>query len=150
MSASIVAQLLWLESDSPEKPITMYINSPGGSVTSGAFPPLRSTVIKVHSGLRHGDIRYDVLYQVSRRDGVCRRSSVHGSYLACWWCARQALCSSTQLHNDSPAIGWHQRAGIGYFNLRKPDPKDTRAVQPDYAISSEQGKGIRQVYLRRD
>lgn len=35
MSASIVAQLLWLESDTPEKPITMYINSPGGSVTSG-------------------------------------------------------------------------------------------------------------------
>ncbi|KAH6686472.1 ATP-dependent Clp protease proteolytic subunit [Plectosphaerella plurivora] len=35
VSASIVAQLLWLESDSPEKPITMYINSPGGSVSSG-------------------------------------------------------------------------------------------------------------------
>lgn len=35
MSASIVAQLLWLESDTPDKPITMYINSPGGSVTSG-------------------------------------------------------------------------------------------------------------------
>ncbi|OAQ98433.1 hypothetical protein LLEC1_02579 [Akanthomyces lecanii] len=27
--------LLWLESDTPDKPITMYINSPGGSVTSG-------------------------------------------------------------------------------------------------------------------
>ncbi|KAK2597426.1 hypothetical protein QQS21_005974 [Conoideocrella luteorostrata] len=35
MSASIVAQLLWLESETPDKPITMYINSPGGSVTSG-------------------------------------------------------------------------------------------------------------------
>lgn len=35
MSASIVAQLLWLESDTPDKPITMYINSPGGSVTAG-------------------------------------------------------------------------------------------------------------------
>ncbi|RCI16283.1 hypothetical protein L249_1853 [Ophiocordyceps polyrhachis-furcata BCC 54312] len=35
MSASIVSQLLWLESDTPEKPIIMYINSPGGSVTSG-------------------------------------------------------------------------------------------------------------------
>ncbi|KAI0396839.1 Clp protease-domain-containing protein [Xylariaceae sp. FL0594] len=35
VSASIVAQLLWLESDNPEKPITMYINSPGGSVTAG-------------------------------------------------------------------------------------------------------------------
>ncbi|KAG9253034.1 ATP-dependent Clp protease proteolytic subunit [Emericellopsis atlantica] len=35
MSASVVSQLLWLESDTPDKPITMYINSPGGSVTSG-------------------------------------------------------------------------------------------------------------------
>ncbi|KAI1493253.1 Clp protease-domain-containing protein [Biscogniauxia mediterranea] len=35
VSASIVAQLLWLESDNPDKPITMYIDSPGGSVTAG-------------------------------------------------------------------------------------------------------------------
>ncbi|KAI1825600.1 Clp protease-domain-containing protein [Xylaria intraflava] len=35
VSASVVAQLLWLESDNPEKPITMYIHSPGGSVTAG-------------------------------------------------------------------------------------------------------------------
>jgi ATP-dependent Clp protease, protease subunit len=31
----IVAQLLFLESQDPEKDITIYINSPGGSVTSG-------------------------------------------------------------------------------------------------------------------
>jgi ATP-dependent Clp protease protease subunit len=32
---SIVAQLLYLESDDPEKEISLYINSPGGSVTAG-------------------------------------------------------------------------------------------------------------------
>ncbi|MCB1197904.1 MAG: ATP-dependent Clp protease proteolytic subunit, partial [Deltaproteobacteria bacterium] len=31
----IVAQLLFLESDNPEKDIHMYINSPGGSVYAG-------------------------------------------------------------------------------------------------------------------
>ena len=31
----IVAQLLFLESEDPEKDISMYINSPGGSITSG-------------------------------------------------------------------------------------------------------------------
>ena len=31
----IVAQLLFLESENPGKPISMYINSPGGSVTAG-------------------------------------------------------------------------------------------------------------------
>lgn len=35
MSALICAQLLFLEADAPRKPISMYINSPGGSVTSG-------------------------------------------------------------------------------------------------------------------
>ncbi|KAJ5054776.1 uncharacterized protein L3040_001040 [Drepanopeziza brunnea f. sp. 'multigermtubi'] len=35
MSAAVVAQLLYLESDAPEKAITIYINSPGGSVTAG-------------------------------------------------------------------------------------------------------------------
>ncbi|MEM1388524.1 MAG: ATP-dependent Clp protease proteolytic subunit [Pseudomonadota bacterium] len=35
MSHLIVAQLLFLESDNPKKEISMYINSPGGVVTSG-------------------------------------------------------------------------------------------------------------------
>ncbi|KAI9838530.1 MAG: hypothetical protein M1819_004838 [Sarea resinae] len=35
VSASIVAQLLFLEADNPEKPIHLYINTPGGSVTAG-------------------------------------------------------------------------------------------------------------------
>lgn len=35
MANVIVAQLLFLESESPEKPIHLYINSPGGSVTAG-------------------------------------------------------------------------------------------------------------------
>ncbi len=35
MATSIVAQLLFLESESPKKEIAMYINSPGGAVTSG-------------------------------------------------------------------------------------------------------------------
>src|SRR5881392_3715433 len=39
MSSLIVAQLLFLEADNPKKEIAMYINSPGGVVTSG----LRST-----------------------------------------------------------------------------------------------------------
>ena len=35
-SASLIcAQLLFLESDNPEKAISLYINSPGGSVTAG-------------------------------------------------------------------------------------------------------------------
>jgi ATP-dependent Clp protease protease subunit len=35
MATAIVAQLLFLESENPKKEIAMYINSPGGVVTSG-------------------------------------------------------------------------------------------------------------------
>ena len=31
----IIAQLLFLESDDPDKEVTLYINSPGGSITAG-------------------------------------------------------------------------------------------------------------------
>lgn len=32
----VVAQLLFLESENPSKPINMYLNSPGGAVTAGS------------------------------------------------------------------------------------------------------------------
>lgn len=35
MANIIIAQLLYLESEDPEKEISLYINSPGGSVTAG-------------------------------------------------------------------------------------------------------------------
>jgi ClpP class serine protease len=34
----IIAQMLFLESEDPDKDIHLYINSPGGIVTSGLFP----------------------------------------------------------------------------------------------------------------
>lgn len=34
-SAQIVASMLFLDADNPERPISLYINSPGGSVTAG-------------------------------------------------------------------------------------------------------------------
>ena len=35
MSDVIVAQLLFLEAENPDKDISVYINSPGGEVTAG-------------------------------------------------------------------------------------------------------------------
>ena len=35
MASLITAQLLFLEAENPKKEIAMYINSPGGLVTSG-------------------------------------------------------------------------------------------------------------------
>ena len=38
MANLIVAQLLFLESENPDKDISLYINSPGGSVSAGMAP----------------------------------------------------------------------------------------------------------------
>src|SRR6185312_2266958 len=35
VASLIIAQMLFLEAENPEKDITLYINSPGGSITSG-------------------------------------------------------------------------------------------------------------------
>ena len=35
LASVVVAQLLFLEAEDPEKDINIYINSPGGSVTAG-------------------------------------------------------------------------------------------------------------------
>jgi ATP-dependent Clp protease, protease subunit len=52
----IVAQLLFLDAEDPEKDIYMYINSPGGSVTAGmgifdTMKYIRSDVVTICTGL---------------------------------------------------------------------------------------------------
>jgi ATP-dependent Clp protease protease subunit len=44
LSCSVIAQLLYLESQDPNKDIYMYINSPGGSVSSG---------LAIYDAMRH-------------------------------------------------------------------------------------------------
>ena len=51
MASSVVAELLFLEASAPEKPISIYINSPGGSVTAGLaiYDTMRHVRCKVHT-----------------------------------------------------------------------------------------------------
>ena len=51
MASSVVAELLFLEAAAPEKPISLYINSPGGSVTAGLaiYDTMRHVKCKVHT-----------------------------------------------------------------------------------------------------
>src|SRR3984885_5510903 len=51
VSALVCAQLLFLEADNPNKPIHLYINSPGGMVTSGfaMYDTMRYITAPVHT-----------------------------------------------------------------------------------------------------
>ncbi|MFE4107466.1 ATP-dependent Clp protease proteolytic subunit [Almyronema epifaneia] len=56
LANSIVAAMLYLDSDDPSKPIYLYINSPGGSVTAGmaiydTMQYIKSDVITICVGL---------------------------------------------------------------------------------------------------
>ena len=51
MATSIMSQLLYLEANAPDQPITMIINSPGGEVTAGLaiYDTMRHVRCKVHT-----------------------------------------------------------------------------------------------------
>ena len=51
MADIVVAQLLFLESESPEKEINMYVHSPGGSVTAGlaVYDAMQFVACPVHT-----------------------------------------------------------------------------------------------------
>ena len=68
MANLVVAQLLFLESENPDKDIHLYINSPGGSVT------------------RYGDLRHHAVHQAERQHPVHRAGLQHGCLAAGWWC----------------------------------------------------------------
>jgi ATP-dependent Clp protease, protease subunit len=87
VSASIVAQLLFLEADDPSKPIHLYINSPGGSVTAGLAV-------------------YDTLTYISSPvSTICvGQAASMGSLLLCGGAAGMRYClphSSIMLHQPS-------------------------------------------------
>lgn len=56
MANAIVAQLLFLTAEDPEKDIQMYINSPGGSVTAGFS--IYDTMQFTEAGYLHDLYRY--------------------------------------------------------------------------------------------
>ena len=110
----IVAQLLHLESDDPDKDISMYINSPGGSIYAGLaiydtmkfIKPDVSTIC-----MRHRDV--DGLAAADgRREG-------------------QALLAAQQPDPHPPAVGRVRGPVDGHRDPRARDPQDARADRRD-------------------
>ena len=93
----ITAQLLFLEAENPKKEIAMYINSPGGIVTSGL------AIYDTMQYIRPADS--DALH---RPGGFCgifaslRRQEGH------------ALLPAQFAHSRSPAVGVLLWTGVGY------------------------------------
>ena len=91
----VVAQLLFLESEDPNKDIQLYINSPGGSVTAG---------MAIYDTMNY--IKCDV-------STICigMAGSQYGSIFVIQWCQGQTFSSSECRGDDSPAFRWGKRTG---------------------------------------
>ena len=91
----VVAQLLFLEAEDPNKDISLYINSPGGSVTAGMQ---LYTACAVPQG-------FTCIYHLS---GYGRQ---HGRIPAFRRYQRKEICTSERRSDDSPAIRRRERTG---------------------------------------
>ena len=94
---AVIAQLLFLAADDPEKDISLYINSPGGSVTAGMG--IYDTMQFIKAGSFHDLYGYGCKYGIA--SSYCR-------------CKRQAICASKQRSYDSSAARRRTRSSIGY------------------------------------
>ncbi len=84
----VVAQLLFLESENPEKDISFYINSPGGSVSAG---------------MAIFDTMNFIKPDVSTL--CCGMAASMGAFLLSAGAKGQALCPAQFAGHDSPAFG---------------------------------------------
>lgn len=99
VSSLVCAQLLFLESENPKKDIFLYINSPGGVVTSGMamydtmkYISCDVATLCIGSGLFNGVFSFSRRYK------------------------RQTLFPAKFPHHDSPALWRCPRYGFGYRN----------------------------------
>ena len=97
MANLIVAQMLFLESENPDKDIHLYVNSPGGAVTAG---------MAIYDTMQF--IKPDV-------STVCLgQAASMGALILAGGAAGKRYCLPHSRCDDSSASGWLSGAGIGY------------------------------------
>ena len=106
----IVAQLLFLESENPDKDIFFYINSPGGSVSAG---------LAIYDTMQF--IKPDVQHAVRRPGGEHGRAAAGGRRQG------QALLPAQLARDDPPADGRLPGPGLGHRDPRQGNPLPARS-----------------------
>ena len=125
MANLIVAQLLFLESENPDKDIHLYINSPGGSVSAG---------MAIYDTMQF--IKPDV-------STLCTGLAASmGAFLLARRRQGQALLPAELARDDPPALGRLLRPGLGHR-----DPRQGSAV-PEEQPERDDGPAHRPVASR--
>ena len=103
-SALTVAQLLFLEAEETSKPIHLYINSPGGSVTAGLAIYDTVSSVLLRSFLIVNDLSTDAIRLVTHSYLLCRTSVLNGVLVARGRGEGKAACTPTLQHHDPPYV----------------------------------------------
>lgn len=109
IASLVVAQLLFLEAEDPEKDICIYINSPGGSVTAG---------MAIYDTMQY--IKPDV-------STICvGMAASMGAFLLSSRNEGKALCASECRNYDSSAARRSERSGRRHQNTCRMDFENPR------------------------
>lgn len=122
MSALVTAQLLFLEAEDASRPIRLYINSPGGSVTAGLaiYDTMQYISAPVHTFCLGQAASMGSLLLAGGERGK-RFALKHSSVMIHRECARGVV--------DGRTVWRGVRTGLGHRPPRKGDLEDT--VRPD-------------------
>ena len=133
MANVVVAQLLFLESENPDKDVHLYINSPGGIVTAG---------LSIYDTMQF--IKPDV-------STICLgQAASMGSLLLAGGTKGKRYCLAALAHHDSPAERRLPGTGVGHRHSRARDPQDSCAAQRDHGEAHGSDRRARRARQDRD
>lgn len=138
----VVAQLLFLESQNPDKDVSLYINSPGGSVTAG---------LAIYDTMQHirSDVQTICLGQAASMAAVLLAGGTKGKRLALPssrvlihqpWGGVQGQASDISIH--AKEIVRLKKLIIKYFAkcTDKPEKQVAADMERDYFLSAEEAR----------
>src|SRR6202048_5239140 len=138
----VVAQLLFLQSEDPEKEITLYINSPGGQVTAGlaiydTMQYIRPPVSTICIGMA-----YSMAAVLLAGGAHGRRYALpHANILIHQpWGGMQGQASDIQIHAKEILRTRELLHGILAKHTRQPIERVQQDTERDYFLTPEQAK----------
>jgi ATP-dependent Clp protease, protease subunit len=143
MASTITAQLLFLESESPERDIQLYINSPGGSLTSSLsiYDAMQYVSPKVAT-LCTGLAASGASILLAGGDPGMRMSLPHAQILIHQPFTQgiQGQASDIQIHAQEIIRQREQLARLYAKHCNRPLEEVERAMERDFFMTPEQAK----------
>lgn len=138
----VIAQLLFLQSEDPEKDIAVYINSPGGQVTAGlaiydTMQYVRPTVSTICIGMAYS---MGAVLLAGGADGR-RYALPHANILIHQpWGGMQGQATDIQIHAKEILRTRELLNGILAKHTRQPIERVQQDTERDYFLTPEQAK----------